>query len=95
MEVAAPGLSKKDFKVELDKDVLTISAEVEKKSEGIEENYTRKEFSKYSFKRSFTLPEQKVDGEKIIANYKDGVLYVSLPKREEAKPKPARSIEIS
>ncbi len=94
LEVAAPGLNKKDFKVELDKDVLTISAEIEKKSEETENNYTRREFGKYSFQRSFTLPEQKVNGDKILAKYTDGILHITLPKKEEAKPKPARLIEI-
>lgn len=94
LEVAAPGLNKNDFKVELDKDVLTISAEVETKSEETEDNYTRREFGKYSFKRSFTLPEQKVNGDKILAKYTDGILHVTLPKNEEAKPKPAKLIEI-
>lgn len=94
LEVVAPGLNKNDFKVELDKDVLTISAEVETKSEETEDSYTRKEFGKHSFKRSFTLPEQKVNGDKILAKYTDGILYVTLPKNEEAKPKPAKLIEV-
>ena len=95
LEVAAPGLDKKDFKVELDKDVLTISAEVETKSEETENNYTRREFGRYSFKRSFTLPERKVNGDEINASYTDGILHITLPKNEEAKPKPAKLIEIA
>ena len=58
-------------------------------------DYTRKEFSYQSFQRSFTIPEHLVDGEKISAKYNDGILRVILPKKEEAKPKPAREIKIA
>lgn len=96
LEVAAPGLNKEDFKVKVDKDILTISSEVENKTEDTDSagKYTRKEFSYRSFQRSFTLPES-VDGDGINAKYENGVLHVSLPKREEAKVKPAREIEIA
>ncbi len=94
IEVAAPGMDKKDFKVELNNNILTISSENENSKEDKNENYTRKEFSYRSFIRSFTLPENKVDGNKIKAKYKDGILFVSLPKMEEAKLKPVRMIEI-
>ncbi len=96
IEVAAPGMKKEDFKIDLDNNWLTISSE--KKSEKKEEkkgNYTRREFSYQSFQRSFTIPEYEVDGDKISAKYYDGVLCINLPKREEAKPKPAREIKIS
>jgi len=97
VEVAAPGLSKDDFHVELDNNVLTISSEKEIKNEekDKEGNYTRQEFSYSTFRRSFTLPNDVVDIEKIDAKYKDGVLRLSLPKREEAKPKPIKTIKIS
>ncbi len=95
VEVAAPGLNKDDFKVEVDNDVLFISAEKTEKSQSKEgDNYTRKEFSYGSFKRSFQLPDT-VDNGKINAKYQDGVLRLSIPKREEAKPKPIRQISIS
>lgn len=94
IEVAAPGLQKSDFKLNLDHNRLTISAEKENKAEASGEKYTRREFSYSSFQRTFTLPTT-VDGEKINATYTDGVLHVELPKREEAKVKPARSIEIA
>ena len=94
VEVAVPGLSKDDFKVELENDVLTISSEKEVTNESNEENYKRREFSYAAFKRSFSLPENKVDGDKVKARYTDGVLYVTLPKKEEAKPKPVRTIKI-
>ncbi|WP_019038029.1 Hsp20/alpha crystallin family protein [Psychroflexus tropicus] len=94
VEVAVPGFEKKDFNIELNNNDLTISSEKEEKHEDKEgERYTRREFSYQSFKRSFTLPDS-VDGEKISAKYTNGVLHVDIPKREEAKPKPARLIEI-
>jgi len=94
IEVAAPGMAKKDFKIELNNNILTISTENEDSEENDKENYTRKEFSYRSFLRSFRLPENKVDGNKINAKYKNGILLVSLPKKEEAKLKPVRMIEI-
>jgi HSP20 family protein len=94
IEIAAPGFKKDDFKVNVDNDVLTISAE--KKNENTDENsrYTRKEFSYASFERSFTMPEHVV-ADQIGAEYKDGILALTLPKKEEAKVKPAREIKIS
>jgi HSP20 family protein len=96
VEVAAPGLKKEDFKVEVNHNVLSISSEKrEEKTEGQEGGtYTRREFSYQSFVRSFSLPES-VDADKIEASYNDGVLVLNIPKREEAKPKPARLIQIS
>lgn len=94
IEVAAPGLQKSDFKLNLEKNQLTISAQKEQKSEENEEKYTRREFKYTSFQRTFTLPNS-VDGEKIEATYSDGILNIALPKREEAKEKPARQIEIA
>lgn len=94
IEVAAPGLQKGDFKLNLEKNQLTISAEKEQKEENANEKYTRKEFKYTSFQRTFTLPNT-VDGDKIEANYADGILSIALPKREEAKEKPARLIEIA
>lgn len=95
LELAAPGLLKEDFKVYIDDDSLTISATKEASTEKTSEaGYKRREFNFASFKRSFQLPES-VNTETIGANYKDGILYVSLPKREEAKKQPARTIEIS
>ncbi len=93
IELAAPGLNKSAFNLHVEKDTLTISATLENRSEETKPNYTRREFSFNSFKRSFTLPES-VDTEKISANYENGILKVRLPKREEAQVKAARSIEI-
>ena len=94
VEVAAPGLAKEDFKVEVEHDILTISAEKEVKNEDENSNYTRREFGYSSFKRTFALPENAVDVDKVHASYKNGVLYILLPKREEVKPKPAKTIKI-
>lgn len=94
IEVAAPGLEKKDFKINLENNVLTISSEKEMKEEKADDKYMRREFSYSSFQRSFALPNT-VDAEKINANYKDGVLNLVIPKKEEAKEKPARTIKIS
>ncbi|KAA0990529.1 Hsp20/alpha crystallin family protein [Dyadobacter aurulentus] len=94
IEVAAPGLQKSDFKLNLEKNQLTISAQKEQKTEENEEKYTRREFKYNSFQRTFTLPNS-IDGEKIEANYSEGILNIALPKREEAKEKPARQIEIA
>ncbi|KJJ38768.1 Hsp20/alpha crystallin family protein [Aequorivita vladivostokensis] len=94
VEMAVPGLKKSDFQIDLENQLLSISTEVEEKSEEKEENYTRREFGYSSFKRSFTLPET-VDEEKIKANYREGILSIHLPKKEEAKQKPPRNIKIS
>ncbi len=94
VELAVPGFKKSDFKLDLDNDVLSISTETKDEKEHKEENYTRREFGYSSFKRTFTLPDS-VDDEAINASYKDGVLSILLPKKEEAKQKPVRSIKIS
>lgn len=93
IEVAAPGLDKKDFKLNLDNNVLTITSEKEDKREEEKERYMRREFHYSSFKRSFTLP-QSVDAGNITANHNNGVLTIVIPKREEAKQKQAKQIEI-
>lgn len=97
IEVAAPGMKRNDFKVELDNNVLTISSERQDSSEQKDSNgnYSRREFSYQSFQRSFSLPENKVMGDKITARYADGILYVTVPKSEEAKVKPAKQIAVS
>ncbi|WP_298139808.1 Hsp20/alpha crystallin family protein [Flavobacterium sp.] len=93
IELAAPGKKKEDFNIEIDHNVLTISSESKLEKEESEGKYTRREFSYSSFRRAFTLPET-VNTENINATYEDGVLYVALPKKEEALPKPKRLIEI-
>jgi len=94
IEVAAPGLEKKDFKINLENKVLTISSEKEDKIEDKNGKSIRKEFRYSSFSRTFTLPET-VDNDKIRAKHKDGILSVSIPKMETAKVKPARQIAIA
>ena len=95
VEVAAPGFSKADFKIELNNDQLTISSEkkMEDKTDG-DEHFTRREFSYQSFSRTFTLPNI-VEAESIKAKYDNGILKIAIPKKEEAKPKPPKQITIS
>src|SRR6478752_3963372 len=96
VEVAAPGMTKNDFKVELDGNMLTISSErINQKEESDNERYTRKEFSYQSFQRTFTLQKNVVDTDKIQAKYENGLLRLLIPKKEEAKQKPPRLIQIS
>ncbi len=94
LEVAAPGLNKRDFNIDVEDGILTISHSKEtKKEEEVKENYTRKEFNYSQFKRSFTLPEN-VDEKKIEAKYQEGVLHLEIPKVKEAA-KTKKVIEIS
>jgi len=94
VEMSAPGLSKKDFNIELNNNTLTISSEKKTENETKDDQYfTRREFSYQSFSRSFTLPNI-VESEKISAKYDSGILKIQIPKKEEAKPKPAKQIEI-
>ncbi len=95
IEVAAPGMTKKDFSINFQNNVLTISSEKQNEKEDSDDSYTRREFSYQSFQRSFTVPGNDVDSDKISASYNDGILNIKLPKREEVKPKPAREIKIS
>jgi HSP20 family protein len=92
--VAAPGLTKENFNLNFNKNRLVISSEVKDEKNENEGKYTRCEFSYQSFVRSFYLPDGLVDSDRISAKYNDGILLVTLPKREELKPKPARQIEI-
>ncbi len=92
IELAAPGLKKEDFKINLEKNVLTVSAE--KKTEAVDESkkYSKREYSYSSFSRNFTLPET-ADSANIAAEYVDGVLKINVAKKEEAKIQ-TREIEI-
>ena len=95
LEISAPGFDKQDFDVQVNKNMLTVSATSETSSEekGDDEKVLRREFSTATFSRSFTLPDN-VDTEKITAKEKNGVLHVSLPKKEDAKEKVVKRIEI-
>jgi HSP20 family protein len=95
IEVAAPGMKRSDFKVELNGDVLTISSKREDTREEQAEDYTRREFNYQSFRRSFTLPHDMVSGNGIKAKYVDGILRITVPKTENAKAKPAKQIAVS
>jgi HSP20 family protein len=94
LELAVPGMDKKDLKIDINEDVLTISSESKNEIEEEKDGYKRKEFSYSSFCRSFFIPEN-VNREKIVASYKDGILNVELPKMEEEKSKISRQIKIS
>ncbi|MBM1106418.1 Hsp20/alpha crystallin family protein [Aurantibacter crassamenti] len=93
LELSVPGRKKEDFNIEVDNKVLTVSSDVNTEKDISKENYTRKEFSFTSFKRSFTLPET-IDEEKIEANYEDGILKFVFPKKAEALPKAKRLISL-
>jgi len=93
IEIAAPGLEKEDFKIDLHNDLLTISSEKKQENEEKNENYMRKEFNYRCFKRSFILPDL-TDADKIEASHKNGILLVTIPKKEEAKVKAPRQIKI-
>jgi HSP20 family protein len=96
VEVAAPGMKKEDFNVALDGTTLTIQSEKkEEREEKDGERYNRREFSYQSFQRVFELPAHVVDAEHIEAKYEHGLLHLTIPKREEAKQRPPRMIQIS
>ena len=86
MQFEVPGMDKKNFKISVKNRVLSVSGERRYENEEKNENYVRTEIRTGSFCRSFTLPET-IDSDKIKADYKDGILELSLAKREEAKPK--------
>jgi len=95
VEVAAPGMDKKDFRITLDGNLLTIVSEKENNTDEKDGSYTRREFSYQSFRRSFDLPKDVVDQENINARYENGLLKLIIPKKEESKQKASRMIEIT
>lgn len=94
IELAAPGLEKKDFNVEFQDGILTVSAEKSDEKSEEDKNYKRKEFSYNSFSRSFTVPENSLP-EKIDAKYNNGILHLTLPKKEVMVSKPAKRIQVA
>ena len=95
VELAAPGFKREDFNVSVDNDRLVITAKMEEEhTEEEQGKYTRREFSARAFERSFTLPKNTVNTDSVEAKYENGVLKLSLPKLDEVKPKPAKTIEI-
>ncbi|MDA3878802.1 MAG: Hsp20/alpha crystallin family protein [Prolixibacteraceae bacterium] len=95
IEVTAPGMKRDDFNVKIENNMLTISSEKKDEKDESKEGYTRKEFSFQSFQRSFSLPEWHILTDKISAKYNEGILHIELPKRDEVKPQPAKTIKIS
>ncbi|MDG1711034.1 MAG: Hsp20/alpha crystallin family protein [Flavobacteriaceae bacterium] len=93
IELAVPGMRKDHFEIEMEEGILSISANQDEEKTSEKGKFTRREFSYNSFRRSFTIPES-VDPEKIDANYTEGVLFISLPKRKEALPQPKKLISI-
>lgn len=84
IELAAPGLKKEDFQINLKKDTLSVWAEVKKDETQVAKDFTRKEFDYSSFARSFNLPDT-ADGDNITAEYKDGILNINISKKDDAK----------
>jgi HSP20 family protein len=93
IKMAAPGLEKNDFKIDVNGTMITISAEKDEKKEEKEEDYTRKEYSYTSFSRSFSLPDN-IDASKIDASYVHGELKLLLPKKEETKKSTHKTIAV-
>ena len=93
IQLATPGMKKSDFQIEVEEGVLIISSDTHTKSNETETSFTRKEFGYHSFKRSFNIPDT-INVDKITAAYKEGILTVSLPKKEEALPQPKKLISI-
>jgi len=87
LEVIAPGFEKEDFKINLEKNLLTISADKKSENEVKTEKHLRNEYKHQSFKRSFTIDE-KINTETIDAKYVNGILTLNLPKKQEVKPTP-------
>ncbi|MDO6854376.1 Hsp20/alpha crystallin family protein [Cellulophaga lytica] len=94
LELLAPGREKEDFNIEIDKNILSVSVLDEKVKTDVNEKFSLKEFSVKSFKRNFSLPDT-INEDSINVTYKNGVLKFTLPKKEEALPKPKRLIEIA
>ena len=93
VSLAVPGMKKEDFKIDIDGNMLTISSAKEETKEEKEKRFTRKEYNYSSFSRSFTLPDE-VNREKIDAKYEDGVLKITLPRKEEVKNPAAKQIAV-
>jgi HSP20 family protein len=95
LEMVAPGMKKENFKVEVDKGTLTVSYEHDDNREGDRKDwkYTRREYNYHSFSRSFSLPDT-VDVNSIQAKYEDGILNLILPKKDDARTKPAKQIKV-
>jgi HSP20 family protein len=94
VELAAPGMKKEDFQVNMDNNILTISAHHKEEKKEDKENYTRREFNYSSFSRSFEVPAA-VNTDQVAAQYKDGILVLTLPKKQEAPVSNKKEIKVS
>ena len=94
LDFSVPGFNKEDFKIELTNEVLTISGEHKTEVNNEEQNFSRKEYTIGSFKRSFALPEN-ADFEKIEAKYENGILNVFIPKKEAVNTSNTKEIKIA
>ena len=94
LEVLVPGFSKEELYIELEKGLLTLKAEHQEEQEATEKNYTRREFRKQSFERSFRLPENEVEEDNIKANFKNGILELSIPKLQKVETETKKLIDI-
>ena len=93
IELAAPGMKKEDFKVEMHNGILTVSAERKEEKEEKKEDFLRREFSYSSFSRSFAVPENSME-DRVEASYKDGILKITLNKKEAKPVKVSKAIEV-
>lgn len=93
VSLAAPGLKKEDLKIDVNANMLTISSEKQESKEEKDKKFTRKEYNYSSFSRSFTLPDE-INKDNIEARYEDGVLHITLPRKEEAKTFTAQHIAV-
>ena len=96
LEIAAPGMKKEDFQIELDNNLLSISSQENRSNEDYDDEakFTRREFNYYSFKRSFSLPEKSINKDAISANYTDGILKIHIPKKAEEEIKKVKQIQV-
>ncbi len=94
VSLAAPGMKKEDFKISVEDNMLTISAEKKEEKEQKDEKFTRKEFNYSSFNRSFTLPKDVI-ADKINAKYEDGMLKLNIPKKEESRKVTPKHISVN
>ena len=93
IQLAAPGMKKSNFQIEVEEGVLIISSDTDTQSDKTETCFTLKEFGYHSFKRSFNIPDT-INVDRISATYKEGILTVSLPKKEEALPQSKKLVSI-
>ena len=94
LEIASPGMAKEDFKINLNQDMLIVSTSKTELKDEAKDKYKVRQFGRMQFNKSFKLPENMVNEEDITASYKDGILHISLPKREDAKTNLRREISV-